>query len=804
MTKEDKLETILAELNKNRTEINALSSKISEIQVHVNILNSRLNRNVFYHIIRPLLFCIDAVRFGPAPKLFDKKWYNSTYLDAAYAGFNPWFHFKKYGEKEGRDPNPLFSTNYYLEAYPDVKQKGISPLTHYIKHGSKENRSPHSFFDHGWYLETNPDVKKIGMDPLLHFLRHGIEEGRMPNSVFDSEWYLKLRPDIKAANISAIQHYIFYGIREGQAWRPPASERPDTYISFNAEKNTYSVSLERTPYTYIPLRPSLSAQEFIRTNSERVKFSIIVPVYNTPEGLLEKAYESVNSQWYNNWELIFINDHSTDARVSSDLTRISDIDSRVRVIDTMSNKGIAGATNVGLSAAIGDYVVFLDHDDELTSDCLYELARRIHDTKADFLYSDEDKIDEHGNFVQPFFKPDWSPDTLMSTMYTCHVSCVERSLAISAGPLDPDLDGAQDWDFILRVTENASKIEHVAKVLYHWRIIPNSIAADLNAKPKAVEHGRMARKNALERRHHSGSMHHVVDLPNHYTPVYIPKPGTVVSIIIPTKNNWAYLSKCISSILDHTEYKNYEIVVVNNGSSEEKTLKYLDEINQNPSITVVTRDTPFNFSELCNYGASQASGDVCVFLNDDTEILKDDWLGPIAGQAQLEHTGAVGVKLIYGEESSIQHNGILNLQPGPSHAFSRQPPEFPGYFGRSVLPYNWLAVTGALMAIETSKFWDVDGFDEDFPVAYNDIDLCFRLKKAGWHNVNLPFVHVIHHESVSRGIDHENPEKLERLEREKHNLYCKHPDFFQHDPYYNVNMHPLDVQFDLSTKWRQF
>ncbi|MBB4007830.1 glycosyltransferase family 2 protein [Allorhizobium taibaishanense] len=804
MKKSENIETILAELENAKSEINKLNAKVNEIQSNISILRKRLNQNIFFRIAKPILFCIDALRFGPAPKLFDKVWYADTYPDVGLAGINPWFHFKKYGEKEGRNPNVLFSTDFYLEAYPDVKQKGISPLTHYIKNGHREARSPHPFFDTGWYRENNPDVRRLGIDPLLHFLRHGVDEGRMPNRFFNAEWYQKLRPDIAAANLTAIQHYVRYGIAEGQSWRPPVNERPGTYIGFSPDKNSYSISTERTPYTYIPLRPLQSAQEFIREHAAHVKFSVIVPVYNTPPGLLDKAYESVKLQWYDNWEVIFVNDCSTEARVTSDLTRISRQDPRIKVINTATNTGIAGATNIGIAAATGEYIVFLDHDDELTVDCLYELARRIHATKADFVYSDEDKLDEYGNFVQPFFKPDWSPDTLMSTMYTCHVSCVKRSLAIEAGPLVPELDGAQDWDFILKVTEKASRIEHIAKVLYHWRIIPNSIAADLNAKPKAVEHGRLARDHALSRRGHAGSMKHIDELPNHYAPVYLPKPNTLISIVIPSKNNFPYLSKCISSILRQTEYKNYEINVVDNGSTDSETIKYLKEADKNPSINLLTLDKPFNFSELCNFGAHKASGDVYVFLNDDTEILEGGWLGALAGQAQLEHTGAVGAKLLYGEENSIQHNGILNLEPGPCHAFSRQAPNFTGYFGRSVLPYNWLAVTGALMAVEKRKFWKIGGFDEEFPVAYNDIDLCFRLKKAGWHNVNLPFVQLIHHESVSRGIDHENSEKFERLKQEKHNLYTKHPDFFQHDPYYNVNMHPLDIQFDLSTKWRPF
>lgn len=801
MTQINDFETLIDELRRTREHIFRLESKVSELHSSINDLNKRQNRNGSRDLIRKASSIIDRLKYGPAPELFDKEWYKQTYADVGIIGVDPWVHFKKHGERESRNPNVLFSTSFYIESNPDVKHQRVSPLAHYMKTGWREGRNPHPFFDVKWYLENNLDVKSLGVEPLSHFLRYGINEGRMPNRLFDSEWYQKLRPDIKAANLTAIQHYVLYGIAEGQAWHPPLNHRVDKYINFNPERRSYSFSIEPAPYTYIPLRPSRSALEFIAKHSADVKFSIIVPVYNTPQGLLDKAYESVKSQWYNNWEIIFVNDRSTDVRVSADLSQFARQDHRVSVVETTINMGIAGATNVAISASTGDYIVFLDHDDELTNDCLYELAKRIKQTSADFLYSDEDKIDEQGRYVQPFFKPNWSPDTLMSTMYTCHVSCVKRSLAVSVGPLAPELDGAQDWDFILRVSEKASRIEHIPKVLYHWRVIPNSIASDLNAKPKAVEHGKLARERALGRRHHSGQMCHIDDLPNHYAPVYSPKPGTLVSIIIPTKNNFRYISKCVSSILSVTDYHNFEITVIDNGSSDEDTLMYLNEIANHKAIQVLELDAPFNFSALCNFGASASSGDVYVFLNDDTEILERGWLGAVVGQAQLEHTGAVGAKLIYGEENTIQHNGILNLEPGPCHAFSRQSPKFPGYFGRSVLPYNWIAVTGALLVVEKSKFAEIGGFDETFPVAYNDIDLCFRLKRAGWHNVNLPFVQLIHHESVSRGIDHESADKARRLKREKVNLYVKHPGFYQNDPYYNVNMHPLDVHFDLSTKW---
>lgn len=741
------------------------------------------------------------VKYGRAPALFDKAWYVAMYDDVRVSGADPWAHFNEHGISERRQPNVLFDTSWYLHRYPDIAANGISPLTHYIKYGSKEGRDPHPFFNAKWYSEINTDVKSKNIDPLLHFLLFGRAEGRLPNPDFNPERYHALRPDVAAHGLTALEHYLHHGLFEGQAWHDPARAAGRETIGFRPSGKGYYMDGSEKAYTYITEHKPADLQEKIGNLAIRVTFSIVVPVYNTPGDLLLRLYESVKSQWYSDWELIFIDDRSTDERVKAQLQEIEKSDERVKLFVTGRNEGISGATNAGLAKAGGDYIVFLDHDDELTDNCLYELAICINETGADFIYSDEDKIDEDGNYVQPFFKPDWSPDTFMSTMYTCHVSCVRRSLASSVGELDSRYDGAQDWDFILRVTEKAEKIAHIPKVLYHWRILANSIASDIGAKPAAVERSKEARLAAIARRGLKGSMMDLEHLPGHSVPVYELPENTSVSIVIPSKNNKAYLSKCVSSIIEKSSFTDYEIIVVDNGSTATETLNYFADISRNPKIRVIPKPIPFNFSALCNFGAAEATGDVIIFLNDDTEVIDADWMQRLAAHSLLPHAGCVGAKLLYGHDGSVQHNGIVNLADGPGHAFIGSPANAPGYFARNVLDGNWLAVTAACLAIERGKFEAVGGFDEDLGVAYNDVELGFRLYEAGFYNVCCASVQLTHHESVSRGIDQLSPEKMKRLLREKEYLYSKHPRFYMHDPFFNTNLHPNDPHFNLKTIW---
>jgi GT2 family glycosyltransferase len=548
-------------------------------------------------------------------------------------------------------------------------------------------------------------------------------------------------------------------------------------------------------YTYTPPPRPQDIEKTITELARQPVFSIVVPLYNTPQDVFSKMLESVLGQWYPRWELILVDDKSPLPSVRQGMEKISD--PRVKNIFPEKNEGISGATNHGLAAATGDYIVFLDHDDELTPDCLFELARCAAEQDPDYIYSDEDKILADGRFGDVFFKPDWSPDALMSTMYTCHVSCVRRSMLAEVGGLRPEFDGSQDWDFILRVTEKTRRIAHIAKVLYHWRAVPGSAAADHNAKPYAIEAGRRAQIAALERRNLAATVEELPNLPGHHRIHYAMRGQPLVSIIIPSKNNGPVLSRCIDTIRQNSSYRHFEIVLLDNGSSEAGTLDYLETLANAPDIKMVRHDAPFNYSGLNNLGARKAAGEILLFLNDDTEVLTPDWIERMAGYAQLDHVGSVGAKLLYPGGREIQHGGVLNLAHGPDHAFLRRDADDPGYFLRNIIEYDWAAVTGACMMIERRKFDAAGGFDENFPVAYNDVDLCFRLLDKGLYNVVCQAVRLIHHESLSRGNDSADQQKLQRLALERISLYIKHPRFLHRDPFHNANLDPGSLYFAL-------
>ena len=500
-------------------------------------------------------------------------------------------------------------------------------------------------------------------------------------------------------------------------------------------------------YTFVPRARPDDIETIIAGMTRRPTFSIVVPLYNTPAELLFKMVDSVLSQWYPYWELVLVDDKSPQRSVRDSLAGMSD--PRIKKVLLDVNLGISGATNAGLAKASGEYIVFLDHDDELTDDCLFELARRIEAEDADYIYSDEDKLGPDGRCEQPFFKPDWSPDTLMSTMYTCHVSCVRRTLAEEVGGLRPEFDGSQDWDFVLRVAEKTKRISHIPKVLYHWRIIPASAAFDVSAKPYAFDAGRRARVAALERRGHIGTVQPVQELPGYFRVRYALQGTPLISIIIPSRNNGPVLQRCVATIFNRSAYANFEIILLDNGSTDELTLEILQFLRASPKIRIIRHDSDFNYAELNNIGVRAANGSLLLFLNDDTEVISPSWLEDMGGYAQLDHIGAVGAKLLYPQGQKVQHAGVVNLAGGPGHAFLLRDARDPCYFNRNLLEHNWIAVTGACLMIERVKFERAGGFDEAFPVAYNDVELCFRLLRNRLFNVVCSTVQLVHHESLS-------------------------------------------------------
>ena len=567
---------------------------------------------------------------------------------------------------------------------------------------------------------------------------------------------------------------------------------PATLI--RADDGHYTLDRQAKGYQYIPPASPPNLDDWLASLSSPPHFSIVVPVFNTPPGLLGDLMQSVLAQWYPHWELVLVDDASTGLTLAQELGAITD--PRVRVIRLEHNQGIAGATNAGVAVATSEFIVFADHDDLLTADALYAMARSLQSEKADFIYSDEDKLDEQGRFVQPHFKPDWSPDTMMSTMFTGHLSCVRKALFEQLGGLRSEVNGCQDWDFVLRLVEITKKISHIPKVLYHWRIIPQSVAADIAAKPYVLEASQKVRKDALVRRGLQGVVEGVEQVPGYFRVNYLPQNNPLISIIIPTRDHAKVLQCCIESIEAKSSYRHFEIIVMDNGSTDAATLALLTSLEQGQRAQVIHHDQPFNFSELNNIGARAAHGELLLFLNDDTEVMSADWMERMAGFAQLAHVGAVGAKLLY-PNGKVQHNGVLNLADGPQHALLNTPADAPGYFMRNLLDYNWLAVTGACLMASAENFRAVGGFDENFPIAYNDVDLCFRLADAGLYNVVCSAVQLTHYESQTRGLDHLDAAKRKRLQDELQRLYAKHPRYFQHDPFHNPNLHPNGIHFEL-------
>lgn len=546
-------------------------------------------------------------------------------------------------------------------------------------------------------------------------------------------------------------------------------------------------------YCYLPPHRSPAVERELSGFTINPLISIVTPVYGVAPLYLERLIQSVKQQWYVNWELILVEDAGPNPETRNYLKALKDPRIKVRLLET--NGGIAHATNIALKLAKGTYTVFLDHDDEITPDALFEVVKAINQYDPDLIYSDEDKIDVHGNYSDPFFKPGWSPDAMMSIMYTCHLCCIRTDLIHSTGGLRGQFDGAQDYDLVLRVSEIAQRIHHIPKVLYHWRVLPSSIASGIDAKPYASDAVRLLKEDALKRRGLSGVVEPVEGMPGQFRINYFPQSEVLVSIIIPTRDNPDILRQCLDSILAQTRYTNYEIVLVDNQSISTDALTYYESLQDHPRIRLQRYPQPFNYSAINNFAARQAQGDYLLFLNDDTQVESADWLERLLGFAQLTHVGAVGAKLLFPGTRKIQHCGVVNLADGPGHAFYNASAETPLYFGRNLLDWNWLAVTGACLLLQREKFEAIGGFDEDLPIAYNDIDLCIRLHDAGWHNLVCSAVQLLHHESVSRGVDHEDPSKLKRLASERRKMFHKHPGHFMLDPYHNKNLHQNSVDF---------
>lgn len=528
------------------------------------------------------------------------------------------------------------------------------------------------------------------------------------------------------------------------------------------------------------------------------KISIVTPVYNPDRNVLIEMIESVRSQVYQNWELVLVDGASTLSHVKKVLEDSAKEDNRIKVKFLDRNYGIGGNSQEALSLTTGEFVGFLDHDDTLAPFALYEVAKILNqEPDVDFVYSDEDKITEQGKRYDPFFKPDWSPDYFLSCNYLCHLSVIRAGFVKEIGGFRLGVEGSQDYDLFLRATERSRKIFHIPKVLYHWRAGATSAAGSTSAKPYAYAAAQRAIGEAISRRGIKASVDHIP--PGFYRVKYELVGRPKISIIISTKDQVGILRKCIEAVLAKTRYDNFEIIIVDNQSGEHGILDFYRELTEaNKRVRVLEYNKPFNFSAINNYAVANLNTDFCLFLNNDTEVISQEWLTAMLELAQRKNVGAVGAKLYY-FDNTVQHAGVvigLGGIAGHPHRFS--PRSSPGYMGRLSVIQDVSAVTAACMMVRQEVFREIGGFDEALAVAFNDVDFCLRLRERGYLVVYTPYAELYHYESKSRGSD-DTPERRERFSKEIELMRTRWKHILDSgDPYYNPNL-TLD-RGDLSLK----
>ena len=699
---------------------------------------------------------------------FDCDWYSKNYL-ADNKEAHPLLHYLTNFEQKNVQPNYYFNNAYVLETQCLLTDE--EPLGYYLKQLKNggldfclKGFSPSPFFDRAFYLKHNNDlvhiVKANSLDPLAHFIEYGSKEGRQSY---------------------ALQTYNRF-VRHQRLHLEPFNQ----HTHFGTKGSFHHIKGEKAEVAYFEGQKVLANQL-----SYKPLISILVPIYQVLPRFLEEMIQSVISQTYDNWQLCLVDDASKryQKEIHQLLEHYALQDTRITYGIRKKNGHICNTTNDCIQLAKGDYLALLDHDDLLTSDALYEVAVALNNNqKLDILYSDEDKVDEWGVFSSPYYKPDWSPHSLWSRMYTCHLTVYRKSLVDAVGGFRVGFEGSQDYDLMLRCSEKTQYIHHIPKVLYHWRTHIESTAGQLGggAKNYCDEAALSAVKDTMLRRGLGASVELVGK--NHSNVCVKPKVinSPLVDIIIPSFNGADILESCIKSIFEKTTYQNFKITVIDNNSYENDffTLINFWKEKEPARFQVIRDESPFNFSAINNAAVQKTKGDYLLFLNNDTEVITEDWLEGMLGYAQLEEVGAVGVKLLY-PDNTIQHAGVVTGVCGTAiHVMCGWTRESTGLAGSLKLTTNYSAVTGACLMIKRDKFNAVGGFEEYLQVAFNDIDLCLKVREHGLYNIYLPFVELYHHESKTRGYE-DTAEKKERFEKEISFIRQRWGNLLDNDPFYS-------------------
>ena len=660
------------------------------------------------------------------------------------------------------------------------------------------------------------DLEQMTQEEALRFYREAYKREKKKGRVLEGKL---ADAEHKSADLEGrlnrIKGSIFWRmskpLRSLVHWMRRTKERLGYYGSIKGiARKLNAKMIERKARTQHGTASFPNAEEAKRQRETKfdrdIKFSILVPLYNTPEKFLRQAIESVVAQTYENWELCLADgsdaEHGSVEKICREYmekdrkylqqcnSRLSD---RIVYKKLSKNEGISGNTNACYSMATGNYIALFDHDDVLHPSVLYEYMKAICEKGADYIYCDETTFKGNktiDDMITLHFKPDFAPDNLRANNYICHFSAFDRKLLEGTELFRSQFDGSQDHDMILRLTSRAKCVVHVPKLLYYWRSHAGSVASDINAKSYAIEAAKGAvAAHLTEQGYKNFEISSTKAFETIFRIKYEILGNPKVSIVIPNKDHIEDLKRCITSIVEKSTYDNYEIVIVENNSVTEEIFEYYKKLEENPAIRVITYEGDFNYSKINNLGVSQTTGDYVLLLNNDTQVITLDWMEELLMYAQRKDVGAVGAKLYY-EDNTIQHAGVvlgLGAHRTAGHSHYRVSYNNLGYMGRLCYAQNVMAVTGACLMMRKSLFEQLGGLDESFAVSLNDVDLCIRAWKAGYVNVFTPFAELYHYESVSRGLD-DRGEKAQRYNRESEAFRAKWKDLLeQGDPYYNPN-----------------
>ena len=685
---------------------------------------------------------IHFVRFGlgegrKCHPLFDADYYTKLNPDAVAAAGNPLLHFLQTGGLERRSPHLLFDTPYYLDRYPEVAEQGLNPLVHYLQKTLEQRTNPHPLFDTTFYLTQDPTVAEQGLNPLMHFLDEGGISGYSPSSQFDSAYYLRVYPAVKQHGLNPLVHFLTRGINED---RYPLNDMYQAWINENEK----------------PTSPN-GRSDRIESLSIRPLISVLMPTYNTDAVWLKKAIDSVLCQVYSNWELCIADDGSTQSQTKELIESYAQSDPRIKVVFRPTTGHIATASNSALELVTGEFVALMDHDDELSQNALYEIAVTLDlfpDT--DFIYSDEDKITTSGERFDPFFKPDWAPDMLLSHMYCGHLSVYRTATVRSLEGFRSGYDGSQDYDLTLRLTEQTQKIRHIPKILYHWRTIEGSTASGKDAKNYAYRAAERALQGALDRRKTGAAVKPVSpDHPAFFRVTYPLRSGPDVAVILPIINSGRTLKELehlVQVAADLSRCPGFKPVAVVQSQKDAEALFLIPGLEDfDVLVNQATTPSLSPYSILVNTGVAATESELILVMDHRLRFRNLDRLKEMAARAQQRHTGAVGPMLL-SHDGAIHGAGlILRGDLPPMHSHEQHSIKSAGYFGHLLINPNCSAISSDCLMTRRELFLETGGFDIQLPRIWASTDYCLRLSEQGLNHTVQTDLHAQFVEPVPTG-----------------------------------------------------